>query len=314
MRKLRSIRSIADVKRIEALLAQAVRNEERGEKLHATNAISESDMDLYIAEKASLQAQLEVAKASVQESEANLSIAETNLKFTDILSPVDGIVIDRKIDPGQTVAAQFQTPTLFVVAPDLDKTVYVYASVDEADIGLIRAAETRKEPVTFTVDAYPNDLFHGSIRQIRFNPTTVQNVVTFTVVVESANPELKLLPDMTANLTFQIELKSDVLTVPNSAFRFLPKPEQVCERDRPLLESMESDSQTSPRTAAADRTKESGDQKTAPRDRNHKYVWTLEGDLLAAVPVEIGLNDKNSSEIVAGKLTDGQEIVVGLVK
>jgi HlyD family secretion protein len=307
-------RCVADVKRIEALLAQAVRNEDRGQKLHVTKAISETDMDLYIAEKASLQAQLEVANASVQESEANLSTAETNLKFTDILSPVDGIVTDRKIDPGQTVAAQFQTPTLFIVAPDLDKTVYVYASVDEADIGLIRAAELRHEPVTFTVDAYPNDVFQGSIRQIRFNPTTVQNVVTFTVVVEAANPELKLLPDMTANLTFQIERKPDVLTVPNSAFRFIPKPEQVCERDRPLLESLESDSQTSRKAGAADRAKPVADAKKTPRGRTHKYLWILEGDLLAAVPIEIGVSDKNCTEIIADKLTDGQEIVVGLVK
>jgi HlyD family secretion protein len=307
-------RCLADVKRIEALLAQAVRNEERGQKLHVTRAISESDMDLYIAEKGSLQAQLEVANAAVLESEASLSTAETNLKFTDILAPVDGIVTDRKIDPGQTVAAQFQTPTLFVVAPDLDKTVYVYASVDEADIGLIRSAEARKQPVTFTVDAYPSDVFQGTIRQIRFNPTTVQNVVTFTVVVEAANPELKLLPDMTANLTFQIERKTDVLLVPNSAFRFFPKPEQVCERDRPLLEAIEADSQWQRKGGPSDRAKERGDPKTPRPDRTHKYVWIAEGDLLAAVPIEIGLSDKTNTEILAGKLTPGQEIITGLAK
>ena len=101
---------------------------------------------------------------------------------------------DRKVDPGQTVAAQFQTPVLFVVAPDLEKKVYVYASVDEADIGLIREAQKRAEPVMFTVDAYPKDIFQGKIAQVRLNWTTVQNVVTYTVIVESANPELKLLP------------------------------------------------------------------------------------------------------------------------
>ena len=130
---------------------------------------------------------------------------QTNLDFTDIRSPVDGIVTDRKVDSGQTVAAQFQTPVMFVVAPDLEKKVYVYASVDEADIGLIREAQGRDEPVTFTVDAYLNDEFTGKIFQVRLNPTTVQNVVTYTVIVEAANPGMKLLPGMTANLAFQIE-------------------------------------------------------------------------------------------------------------
>lgn len=314
------IRCEADVQRIEALLEQANNNERRGKRLKKENAIAETDMDLYIAEKAALAAQLKVAKASVDESKANLSTAKTNLGFTNIKSPVDGIVTDRKIDPGQTVAAQFQTPTLFIVAPDLDKTVHVYASVDEADIGLIRAAKLREEPVTFSVDAYPNDVFEGTIRQIRFNPTTVQNVVTFTVVVEAANPELKLLPDMTANLTFQIEQKPDVLTIPNSAFRFTPQPEQVCERDRSILETIAADSQAERKGGTPKQvkenasTKENANAKTAHRGRNHKYVWIVEGEFLSAVPVEIGLSDKNATEIVAGKLTAGQEIVVGAIK
>ena len=113
--------------------------------------------------------------------------ARTNLDFTNIKSPVDGIVIDRKVDPGQTMAAQFQTPVMFVVAPDLEKKVYVYASVDEADIGLIRDAQKHKQPVTFSVDAYPKDSFTGQIAQVRLNPTTVSNVVTYTVIVEAAN-------------------------------------------------------------------------------------------------------------------------------
>jgi HlyD family secretion protein len=307
-------RSKAEVLRIKALLAQATRNEDRGQKLHVTKAISEADMDLYIAEKASLEAQLQVAEASVLESAANLSIAKTNLAFTDITSPVDGIVTDRKIDPGQTVAAQFQTPTLFVVAPDLEKKVYVNASVDEADIGLIRGAKQRNEPVTFTVDAYPNDMFVGKIWQVRLNPTTVQNVVTFPVVVEAANQDLKLLPDMTANLSFQIERKTEALTIPNSALRFPAKPEQVCLRDRAIAEGLESSLPTDRKTADKDRTQEGGKAKAAPPGRNRKYVWIVEGEMLSAVPVEIGLSDKTSSEIVAGKLTEGQEVVIGLVK
>ena len=268
---------------------------------------------MYIALKASLTAQLELADASIKESEANLSTAKTNLEFTDIKSPVDGVVIDRKIDPGQTVAAQFQTPTLFVVAPDLQKKVYVYASVDEADIGLIRSAKERNEPVTFSVDAYPNDVFAGKIWQIRLNPTTVQNVVTFTVVVEATNPELKLLPDMTANLSFQIERKADVLTVPNAAFRFYPNPQEVCQRDRAILDELAPPEQTDGKSNAKDIAKDDGRVKNASRRGAKKYVWIVEGEQLAAVPVETGLSDKTATEIVAGKLSDGQEIVTGLV-
>ena len=162
-------------------------------------------------------------------------MAETNLTYTTIRSPVDGVVIDRKVDAGQTVAAQFQTPVLFVVAPDLEKKVYVYASVDEADIGLIRDAQIARQPVIFTVDAYPKDTFQGKIFQVRLNPTTIQNVVTYTVVVESPNPQLKLLPGMTANLIFQIEIHASVPTIPNAALRFYPRPDQVRQSDRAIL-------------------------------------------------------------------------------
>jgi HlyD family secretion protein len=267
-------------------------------------------LDLYVAEKASLEAQINVAEAAILETKANLSTARTNLDFTDIKSPVDGIVTDRKIDPGQTVAAQFQTPTLFVVAPELERKVLVHASVDEADIGLIREAKERSQPVTFTVDAYPNDVFAGHIWQIRLNPTTVQNVVTFTVVVEAAQRDLKLLPDMTANLSFQIEEKVGVLTVPNSAFRFLPKPEEVRPGDRAILEDNGLDV---PANRKADKNEE-GDSKTALRGKKRKFVWIVEGDFLAAVPIETGLSDKSATEIVSGTLTEGQEIVVGLLK
>ena len=133
---------------------------------------------------------------------------------------------------------------MFVVAPDLEKRVYVFASVDEADIGLIRDAQKHNQPVTFSVDAYPKDSFTGRIFQVRLNPATVSNVVTYTVVVEAANGELKLLPGMTANLTFQIEKRSDVLTVPNAALRFHPKPEQVRKSDLAIVEGRSDDDAT----------------------------------------------------------------------
>ena len=151
------------------------------------------------------------------------STSEANLDYTEIRSPVDGIVIDRKIDPGQTVAATFQTPELFIVAPDMRKEMHVFASVDEADIGLIRDAQESGQPVRFTVDAYPDDLFEGKIFQIRKSSTTTQNVVTYPVVVSAPNPDLKLLPGMTASISFQVARDAtNVLRIPNAALRFYP--------------------------------------------------------------------------------------------
>ena len=266
-------KSRADLARVESLLEQAVRTEKRGVGLKETSAISETDYDQCVADRKSFEAQLEQAKAAIAECDANLITAKTNLEFTDIKSPVDGIVIDRKVDPGQTVAASFQTPVMFVVAPDLEKKIYVYASVDEADIGLISDAKKRKQPVTFTVDAYPRDVFHGAIAQLRLNPTTVQNVVTYTVVVEAANAELKLLPGMTANLSFQIERRENVVTIPNAAMRYFPKVELVRAQDRAILDTGSDDA-----TNAA---------KSQPRQR---YVWVVaEDNRLAAVPISLGL-------------------------
>jgi HlyD family secretion protein len=292
----------ADLDRLQALLEQAVHNERRTVRLVARKAIAESDAEQSVTERKSLEAQVHLGQAAIRECEANLTTAKTNLDFTDIRSPVDGVVTDRKVDSGQTVAAQFQTPVMFVVAPDLEKKVYVYASVDEADIGLIREAQSRKEPVTFTVDAYLNDEFTGKIFQVRLNPTTVQNVVTYTVIVEAANPGMKLLPGMTANLAFQIEKCVGVLTVPNAALRFRPKPEQVRPSDRAILESVSS----GPAGAAA-----SSNSGSAARQRNLHYVWIADGDLLAAVEIAVGRGDKISTELVSGSLSEGQELVVG---
>jgi HlyD family secretion protein len=304
--KANLLHSQADLVRVQALLDQAIRDEKRAVQLHPTKAISETDFDQCLANRKSLAAQVKLAEATIQESEANLETAQMNLQYTDVTSPVDGIVTDRKVDPGQTVAAQFQTPVLFVVAPDLEKKVYVYASVDEADIGLIREAQQRNEPVMFTVDAYPKDIFAGKIAQVRLNWTTVQNVVTYTVIVESANPGLKLLPGMTANLSFQIEKHTGVLAVPNATFRFFPKPEQVREADRSILETLTPEGQAK-QGAATD-----AGASISARTSNQRHVWVVDGDLLAAVPIVTGLSDKSSTELVSGKLREGQEVVAGV--
>jgi HlyD family secretion protein len=304
----------ADLARVAALLQQARNNERRALDLRKTKSsyISQAEIDQVTADRKSLEAQLDLAEASIQEAEAALSTSRTNLEYTVIKSPVDGVIIDRKIDPGQTVAAQFQTPVLFVIAPEMEKRMYVYAQVDEADIGLIRGAKERGEPVSFTVDAYPDDLFTGKIYQIRLNPQTVQNVVTYTVVVEAPNPKLKLIPGMTANLSFQIEKNDDVLRVPNAALRFYPRLEQVHEEFRPLLEGAGFDGETQAEEEANASRRSAAQKVEAARTRNRRHVWVVDGELLKAIEVTTGISDNENTELVSGDLKEGAQLVTGI--
>lgn len=297
----------ADLARVEALLRQAENNEDRASKLRAINKdyLAESDLDQYHFTRLSLEAQIRLAKASIRQAEANLKNSEANLGYTKITSPVDGIVIERKVDPGQTVAASFQTPELFTIAPDMDKHMYVYASVDEADIGQIRNAQERGQVVKFTVDAYPGDLFEGTIHQIRKNSTTTQNVVTYPVVIEAPNPELKLFPGMTASLTFPIEKKENVLRVPSAALRFVPVPAQVRPEDKHYVETVAVAPVDSSKKTKAD------DKADQTRKRHHRIVWVKDGELLRAVPVTLGLIENQFAELVDESLTEGQQVVTG---
>lgn len=300
----------ADVQRVEALLQQARNDERRSLALRKENPdfISQTEIDRFHFSRLSLEAQLQVGKAEVQQAQANLSNSEANLTYTKIESPVDGIVFDKKIDPGQTLAAQFQTPELFIIVPEMDKKMHIFAAVDESEIGLIRRAQEEGQPVEFTVAAYPDDLFKGTIEQIRYSSTATQNVVTYTVVVASPNADLKLLPGMTADLSFQVAKKEDVLCVPNAALRFFPKPEQVRLKDRKLLEGVDEpqdDRETEPNPSAREKT-ESG----AKRRRRH--VWVSDGELLRAIEVVVGVNDNKFTEVVSGDVKQDQQLVTGL--
>ncbi len=181
----------AEVERVTAMRDQAQADYERALALHKENPdfISDTEIDNYKYSARAQAAQLKVAQAMVRQAQAALETSQTNLGYTSIKSPVDGIVIDRKVDEGQTVAAQFQTPDLFVVAPDLEKEVYVYASVNEAEIGLIQQAQREKQPVSFTVDAYPDDLFEGKIFQVRMNSTSTQNRCCFAGCCQNGSNE-----------------------------------------------------------------------------------------------------------------------------
>lgn len=303
----------AEVTRVEAMLQQAVNDEKRANELRELREdfISETEMDQLKFSRIAMQAQLEVAKATVTQAKAALDNSQFNLGYTNITSPVDGVVIDRKIDEGQTLTAQFQTPELFIVAPDMREKMLVFASVDEADIGQIREAQENQRPVKFRVDAYPDDLFVGTINQIRVNPTTTQNVVTYPVVLEAANPDLKLLPGMTANISFETGKCENALKIPNAALRFYPKSEQVRKEDRKILEGTD-DSDEEEQTNAANGQPSATETVKTSKKRNRRHVWIVEGDFLKAVEVTVGLNDYRHSELISGDLEEGQELVTGV--
>jgi len=303
----------AEVERVEALLKLATKDEERGIKLRAKNKyfLSDAEGDQLQLNRVSLEAQLKVAKASVKQAQASLDNSKLNLGYTSITSPVDGIVIDRKIDPGQTLAAQFQTPQLFVVAPKMREKMHVHASIDEADIGLIREAQKKGLSVEFTVDAYPDDLFQGTIEEIRYSSTTTQNVVTYPVLVAAANPDLKLLPGMTASLSFRVDERKQVLRIPNAALRFFPDRQYVREADRELLEGVSGDSDKEKEKPSEQRIS-ANERAEARRRRTQRHVWVEEGEFLKAVPVEMGLSDSRYTELVSGDVKEGQSLVTGL--
>ena len=207
----------ANLERAEAMLVDAKRTMERNKDLFSKNLIARSELDTAETNHETAKASVSAAKAQVAQTEAALSVAETNLYYTKIVSPVDGIVVSRNVDVGQTVAASFQTPTLFSIAQDLTK-MQIDANVDESDIGNIKVGQD----VEFIVDAYPDITFKGRVWQVRNAPITVQNVVTYDVVIKVDNPELKLKPGMTANVSIIVAIKKDVLRIPNAALRFRP--------------------------------------------------------------------------------------------
>ncbi len=299
----------AEVTRNMALLQQAINNERRSLALRKANRdyISDTEMDQFRFNRMSLEAQLEVAKANVEVAHGSLANSVANLEYTEIKAPVDGIVIDKKVDAGQTLAASFQMPELFVIAPDMDKKMLVFANVDEADIGHIRQAQETKQPVSFKVDAYREEVFTGVVSQVRLNPTTTQNVVTYTVVVEAPNPELKLLPGMTANLEFQVTRHADVLRVPNAALRYFPLPEHVRTEDRKLVEGM-----AEVRTEVEQRREAGLPAEIDAGPRMKRHVWVKKGELLEAVEVTVGISDNKYSELLAGEVTAGTPLATGL--
>ena len=217
------------------------------------------------------------AKEQVASSRENVQRAQTNLGYATITSPIDGTVISKSVEEGQTVAASFNTPELFTIAKDLTN-MQVVANVDEADIGNVKEGDR----VTFTVDAYPDDTFEGTVKQVRLEATTTNNVVTYEVVISASNADLKLKPGLTANVTIYTQERSGVLAVANKALRFTPTKETV-GKDMKIVDC-----------------------------KGKNKVWTLNGNTLTAHPVTIGQSDGINTEITKG-LKQGDKIVTEIV-
>ena len=246
---------------MKAKLLQAQQDWDRAQKLGPSEALAQSAYDQYQANyevaKANLaaaEAAVEQTKAAVAQAKASLNTAQINLGYCTIKSPVKGVIIDRRVNIGQTVVSSLSAPSLFLIAKDL-KRIQVWVSVNEADIGSISPGQ----PVTFTVDAYPDQVFQGQVGKIRLNATMTQNVVTYTVEVDTNNDDGKLLPYLTANAQFKIGRRQGVLLVPNAALRWSPQSEQIA----PDLAKQPSSSESlRAETAAAD-----------PRPRGVESAW-----------------------------------------
>ena len=298
---------MADLKRVEALRDQARNNEKRAKDLFAIREdyLSATEMDQYKYTTITYEAQYRLAEATIRQAEARLKNSEQNFAYSVITAPDDGVVIDRKVDPGQTVQGSFTTPEMFTIGVEMNKHMHVYASVDEADIGQIQTAKKQDRDVKFTVDSYPGEIFKGKIRDIRLNATTTQNVVTYPVIIDAPNEDRKLLPNMTANLSFQIEAKDDVVRVPAAALRFVPPAAQVRAEDKHFVEGI-------PLTAAEGEVKRSATEKAEQAlKRQRRVVWVQDGPLLRAVPVTLGLMENQFAELITGDLTEGQAVVTG---
>ncbi len=300
----------AEVSRATAMLQQAINDERRGGELNSESSgfISQAELDQFKFQRMMREAELLVSQMNVEQAQAQLDNSEANLAYTEVIAPCDGIVIDKKIDVGQTLAAQFQTPEMFTVAPEMDQRMYIYASVDEADIGLIRKAKDAGQTVRFTVDAYADQLFdQGKIIEVRLSSKEEQNVITYPVIVETPNIGMKLLPGMTANLSFQINKRENVKKIPNAAIRFYPARERVHPEDRYILDGFEDQKRIAdtPKMMSADEKAESSQALTK------RHVWIEEGKFLRAKEIKIGISDNRFTELLEGDLQDGQALVVG---
>lgn len=319
----------ANLEKAKAAAVQTSADYVRNQGLAKEGVVSQQELDLARASADTNQAAVSAAAAAVtqataqvQQKAAAVNYAQTNLDYTVIHAPIDGTVIARSVDVGQTVAASLQAPTLFTIAQDLTK-MQVYVSTDESDVGMIHTGQ----PATFKVDAYPNDTFTGRISQVRLNATTVQNVVTYNTIIDFDNPNMKLFPGMTAYVTIPVATATDVLRVPNSALRY--KPDMTADEIRALYKKYGLISGEGPAsTPAAGTSETTGDsQKHTGKGAAGQHagtradiavVWKLRPDqTIEPVRIRTGITDHTVTQVAQvlnGQLNSSDALVTGAVK
>jgi HlyD family secretion protein len=319
--KANLIAAKANLEKANAASQQTKADFDRAAQLTTEKIMSQQQLDLAKANYDSANAAVGAAVANVTQAEAQVSqkaaaltVAQTNLNYTVIRSPIDGTVVARNVDVGQTVAASLQAPTIFTIAQDLTKML-VYTKTDESDVGNIRPGK----PVTFKVDAFPKDTFHGVVSQVRMNPTTVQSVVTYDTIIEFANPELKLFPGMTAYVTIPVDTVQNVLKVPNTALRYKPPmgPEEILAIYKQYGLDGGEKQQVGDDPAAAGRGSQAGGENQnlprAPRAED-AVVWKLRTDnSMEPVKISLGITDHAYTQVTAvlrGELKEGDELII----
>src|SRR5215831_13449516 len=313
----------ANLDKAKAALVQTKADYDRAVGLFRDGVTSQQQLDLAKASYDSANAAVNGGVASVKQAEAQVNqkqaaveVAQTNLNYTVIRSPIDGTVVARNVDVGQTVAASLQAPTIFTIAQDLRK-MWVYAKTDESDVGNIKVGKA----VTFKVDAFPKDTFKGVVSQVRMNATTVQSVVTYDTMIEFDNPELKLFPGMTAYVTIPVATVQNVLKLPNTALRYkppMPQEEILALYKQYGIEGGER-KLGSNEVAAAEKTTAAGPNAIQPRTprADNAVVWKIHSDnTMEPVKVALGITDHAYTEVTSvlhGEVKEGDELVVRTV-
>jgi HlyD family secretion protein len=310
----------ANLEKAKSLLVQTKADYDRALRLTNEGVMSKQQLDLaksnYDGASASVgaaAANIDQANAQVDLKRAAVEVARTNLDYTFIRSPIDGTVVARNVDVGQTVAASLQAPTIFTIAQDLTK-MWVYAKTDESDVDNIKVGT----PVTFKVDALPKETFHGTVSQIRMNPTTVQSVVTYDTIVEFANPELKLFPGMTAYVTIPVATVKDVLKLPNTALRYKPPLTDAETLDLYRQYGIEpgglQPQKSLPATLPQASTSAGASNQSHIPKTETAVVWKLRADdTMEPVGVSLGITDHaftQISSVLKGELKEGDKVII----
>ncbi len=331
--KANLVKSKSDVEKAKVAVEDAQVKLNQATALHARKLIPDSDLETAQVTYKSAVADLQSLQSQVAQAQASVDQNQVNLEHTVITAPIDGIVIQRSVDIGQTVAASFQSPTVFIIAADLTK-MQVNASIDEADIGQIKPGETGR----FRVDAYPSEEFTGTVSQVRLQPATVQNVVTYSTIITVPNPDLKLKPGMTANVNVEVARRTNVLRVPSAAIRFRPTEDLFAALHQATPSDARGPSAGGTRVAAngqgAASFRQGGDQSpaggrlaagatgashqaqlgmlfgpSAPGASTPGRVWLYVDKQLKPVKVRLGISDGTNTEVVSGGLNEGMQVV-----